>query len=69
MTTQPALFTDPRADRLERELADALAENARLEAELDRMAELLEWRTAWADHIDTCGDPDAHNSSPGRSST
>ena len=64
VTTQP-LFTDPRVPSLERELADALAENARLEAELDRMAELLEWRTAWADRIDTCGDHAAHNSSPG----
>ena len=64
MTTQPALFTDPRVPSLERELADALAENARLEAELDRMAELLEWRTAWADHIDTCGDQGAAASGP-----
>ena len=64
--TTGQVFTDPRADRLERELADALERITRLEAELDRMTDLLEWRTAWADSIDTCGDPGAAASGPGR---
>lgn len=62
--TTGQLFTDPRADRLERDLADAQDRITRLEAELDRMTDLLEWRTTWADHIDTCGDQAAAASGP-----
>lgn len=67
--TTGQLFTDPRVPTLERELADAQDRIARLEAELDRMTDLLDWRTTWADHIDTCGDPQAAASNPGRKTT
>lgn len=66
MTLQPALFTDPRVPGLERALADAHQSITRLEAELDRMADLLDMRTAWLGEAEAmCGCPCARRSGPG----